>query len=338
MANYAASVLSEAKLKLAERYATAEKRLKTAGVIGSFLKNTNIAIPNIGDLRTKEERAEKGYFFNRSKRATSESRTHAHTGSVGDSSEVAFNWNTFTDVCQTSLKRSDNNIFADAEILANELDNLFKNIHEAVDTKALTYLALNKSGVNNAAKNGSFNSENNVFEIGTKDASRLFQYGKSMLRQNYYKGASDVIIDPILFAQAEYLASQGNSNSTNYGFQFSGMNISEAVDLADSSYTNGLGYFIAEGTIGVVDWIPRQNQMGYGNYESVLGGYGRIRDPYTGLWFAIHGYAQRADTSTSGGDTQDVVTEWEVSVDLSFNKAPLSVTNETTIFEVGQLA
>jgi len=337
MANYAASVLAEAKLILAERYASPEKRLKTAGVIGAFLKNTDLAIPNVGTLRTKEERAEKGYFFNRSKRATTSSRTHNHVGTIGDSTQVAFSWETFVDKSQTSLKRSDNNVFADALILANEFDNMFKNIHESVDSSALAYLATNKTLINVATKNGSFSGANKVFEILAASKERFFQYGKSMLKQNYYKGLSDVILDPILYAQAEFLAQQGQSNSTNSGFQFSGMNMFEAIGLEDANYANGIGYFIPEGSIGAVDWIPTQNRQGVGDYDSVLGGYGSIIDPYTGLTFAVHGYSDRADTSASGGDTQDVVTNWELSVDMSFNNSPLTTATETTIFEVGQL-
>lgn len=337
MANYAASVLAEAKLILSQRFAAPEKRLKTAGVIGAFMKNTDIAMPGVGALRTKEERAEKGYFFNRTKRANTSSRTHNHTGAVADSSEVTFAWNTYGDKCQTSLKRSDNNLFTDAQLLANEFENMFKNIHESADAGALTYLGTNKSLVNVADKNGAFHGVNKVFEIAAANKARFFQYGKSMLRQNYYKGAADVILDPILYAEAEYLAAQREGNSVNTGFQFGGLSHYEAVTLADANYANGFGLFIPEGSIGMADWIPSQNRQGKGDYESVLGGYGSIVDPYTGRLFALHGYSEKADTSASGGDTQDVVTNWELTVDLSFNHAPLKVTDESTIFEVGQL-
>ncbi len=337
MPNYQASVLAEAQLILNERFAAPEKRLKTAGVIGSFLRNTELSLPNIGRLRTKEERPEKAYFANRTKRATTSSRTHNHSGAAGDSTEVSLVYQTFSDVAQTSMKRSDNNVMSDAVILANELENIFKNIHEDVDAAALAYLATNKTGVNVASKNGSFNAVNETYEILAANKDRFFQYAKSMLRQNYYTGGADAILDPILFAQAEFLAQQGNSNNTNSGFQFSGLNVSESVQLEDANYANGIGYFIPQGTIGVVDWIPLQNQNGKGDFESHLGGYSKIIDPYTGLDFAIHAYTQRADTSATGGDSQDDVTEWEVSVDLSFNNSPLSVANETTIFEAGQL-
>lgn len=335
MANYAASVLAEAKLILAERFAAPEKRLKSAGVLAAFLKNREIAMPNLGELRTKEERAEKGYFMNRTKRNPITGRTHNHSGTVGDSTEVAFAWNTYGDVFQTSLKRSDNLLHTDAQLLANEIENAMKNIYESVDAAGLAFLAANKTGVNVAAKNGTFNGTNDVFEVAAADVNRFLQSGKSMLRQNYYSGAADVILDPTLFVEAEFLANQGSSNATNYGFQFSGLDIMESVQLADANYAQGAGYFIPQGTISVIDWIPSQNRAGYGNLESHVGGFGTIQDPISGMTFALHGYQDRADTSASGGDTQDVVMEWEISVDLSFNKAPLTVAEETTIFEAG---
>lgn len=338
MANYAASVLAEAKLILNERFAAPEKRLKAPGVFGAFLKNTEMAMPNIGELRTSVNRAEKAYFQNRTKRANGGARAHDHTGAVGDSTEVALSWATYSDTAQTSLKRGRNNVFADAQILANELENMFKNIYESVDTAALTFLGTNKTTVNVAAKNGVYDATNDVFEIATANIARVIQHGESMLRQNYYKGPATMIFDPVLYLEAEHYLNQGVGNATNTAYQSRIENIYEAITLADANYDDGVGYFIPEGTIGVADWIDPVNARGHGDFESVLGGYGTITDPFTGLQYQIHGYANRADTSGAGGEVQDVVIEWEISKDYSLNKSPLSVANETTIFEVGVTA
>lgn len=335
MANYAASVLAEAKLILNERFAASEKRLKTAGVFGAFLKNTEMAMPNIGQLRTSTNRAEKAYFQNRTKRANAGARSHDHTGAVGDSTEVALTWKTYSDVAQTSLKRSRNNIYADAQILANELENMFKNIYEAVDADALAFLGTNKTGVNTATRNGTFNPTNDVFEINADNIARFIQHGKSMLRQNFYSGGAEMIFDPVLYLEAEHYLQQGAGNGTNTAYQSGIGNIYEALTLNDANYAAGAGYFIPEGTIGVADWIDPVNAAGRGDFDSVLGGYGTITDPFTGLQYQIHGYSQRADTSAAGGEVQDIVTEWEISKDYSLNKAPLSVADETTIFETG---
>lgn len=335
MANYAASVLAEAKLKLAERFSQPEKRLKSPGVFEVFRKNTELAMPNVGDLKTSYNRAEKAYFFNRTKRSNTSSRTHNHTGAVGDSTEVALSWATYGDKFSYSLKRAENNIFSDAEALANELDNAFKNIHESIDAAALAYLGTNKTGVNGATVNGVFDNTNDTFEVATSNIARFLQYGKSMLRQNYYRGGADAVLDPILALEAEHYLSQGAGNGTNTAYQAMGLDLFEAIGLADANYAKGAGYFIPQGTIGVVDWREPKNVSGWGDFESYNGGYGLVTDPITGLDFMIHGYSQRADTSSAGGSTQDVTTEWEISIDLSFNKAPLTTANETTIFEVG---
>lgn len=335
MANYAASVLEEAKLILAERFAAPEKRVKSPNVLGAFQKNTEIAIPNVGALRTAAARAEKGYFFNRSKRSNTSARSHNHTGTVGDSTEVAFSWATYADKFQTSLKRSENNLFENAQLLANEIENALKNIYESADAAALAYLGTNKTTVNVATKNGVFDATPDVFEIATANIARFIQHAKSMMRQNYHTGVGELILDPVLFLEAEHYLQQGAANGTNLAYQIAGVNLWEAITLSDANYPKGAGYIIPEGTIGVVDWIPNKNRMGWGDYESYNGGYGTITDPRTGMTMALHGYSQRADTSSAGGEVQDVTTEWEISVDLSFNKAPLTTAGETTIFEIG---
>lgn len=335
MANYAASVLAEAKLILASRFSAPEMRVKSPNVLGAFMKNTDLAIPNVGELRTAAARAEKGYFFNRSKRANTAARAYNHTGTVGDSTEVAFSWATYGDVFQTSLKRSQNNIFNDAQLLANEIENALKNIYESADAAALAYLGTNKTTVNAATKNGVYDAINDSFEIATANIARFIQHAKSMMRQNYHNGMGELILDPVLFLEAEHYLQQGAGNNANLAYQVAGVNLWEAITLADANYPLGAGYIIPEGTIGVVDWIDPKNRTGWGDYESYNGGYGTITDPRTGLTMALHGYSQRADTSAAGGDVQDVTTEWEISVDLSFNNAPLTTANETTIFEIG---
>lgn len=338
MANYAASVLAEAQLKFSERMSAPEMRLKNAGVIGAFMKSSDIALPNLGDLRTKEERPEHAYFKNRSKRAAITSRTHNHTGTVSDSTQVILGWDTYGDKFQTSLKRSDNNVFADAEILSHEIENALNNIYEAMDADALAYLGTNKTAVNAATKGGVFDATADIFEIANGDINKFIQIVKSMLKQNFYSPiGADLILDSNLYMQAEFLAAQNAGNATNWGYQFSGVNLMESVLLDDVSYADGAGFAVAPGTIAMVDWIPSQNRAGEGDMDSYVGGFGTFVDPRTGLTLALHSYKDRADTSAAGGDTQDVVQEWEMTVDISYNKAPLTAAGETTIFGVGMI-
>lgn len=71
---------------------------------------------------------------------------------------------------------------------------------------------------------------------------------------------------------------------------------------------------------------------------SVLGDFGSFTVPEIGVTFADHIYAERADTSGMNGNTQDVVIQEEVSIDIGVVIAPLSTATETPIFSIGQLA
>jgi hypothetical protein len=61
------------------------------------------------------------------------------------------------------------------------------------------------------------------------------------------------------------------------------------------------------------------------------GKYSTMIDPNVNLSFAMHSYFTGVDGSATGGYTQDVRIEHEMSIDLAFDNAPLSVANESTI-------
>ncbi|MNE17540.1 hypothetical protein D3C80_1105250 [compost metagenome] len=233
----------------------------------------------------------------------------------------------------------DNNVIAWQQAFENLLENAFINIHESAETAMITYLLAQRTQVNNANQGGTFNAANDAFEIALADQNRFLQFAKSMMKQNNYSGSFDLIADNLLYANLEYFANQGTSNATNLGFQFSGVNIGESNDLSDANYTRGVGLILPSGQFGVLPWIPKQNRQGYGDYNTFNGGFGTMTDPFgTGLEFAVHGYSQRADTSGVNGDTQDVVMEFEVSIDLSPKVAPLSqAATETIVYQVSQL-
>ena len=147
----------------------------------------------------------------------------------------------------------------------------------------------------------------------------------------------DIVSDSLLASTGAFKAQQGQGNATNLGFQFSGLDVAESIEVADANYLNGIAFAWPTGMAGILDWIPKQNRAGKGNFDSVLGGYSTIVDPMTGIPFAIHGYTERATTAAANGSGQDEVTEWEISVDLSPQKAPITTANQTPIFAVGQV-
>lgn len=338
MANYADALLAKAQAKIQGNFGEPEKRVKTNGSFTPFARNTRFTLPEIEALRVAKDRPVEVNFLTRSKRTVTNARTHNHAGTQGDSAKVTLPWETYADVASTSIKLSENLIYTNAEVVANEIENMLKNIAIAVHADSLAFLDTNKTGVNDAIANGTFNGTNDVFEILAADKDFYFQYLESMLMQNYYQGNFDAIVDPKKYAQAVYLGNQGVGNATNFGYQLQNAMINQAVGLADANYANGIGYVIPEGTIGAVDWTEPKNRQGYGDIESFVGGFRTIRNPYlNNMVCNLHAYMTRADNSGNGGSTQDVVINWEISADVALVKAPINVADETTIFAGGQL-
>lgn len=343
MANYAASVLAKAQTRLNQRFQAAELRVKPSPILMTLLKNTQFLIPDARILRDREDRAVKAYLKNRASRALSNARSHNHTGDVADSTEVDITWTAYVDEFSTSIKRGDNNVFDAAEQMSHEIENCLANLHEGIESALATWLDTNKSTVSYADANSNLANATwnaGVYEIGADQSDQFFEIIKSIFRQNKYSGQQfDIIADSKKASRGNYLVQQGQGNSTNLGWQFQGLSVAESIEIFDSlTYPEGLAYGMPIGMTGIIDWIPKQNRMGEGDFMSYLGGYGTIIDPMTGLNVALHGYSDRADTSSSNGNVQDVVTQWEMSIDLSPQYAPLTEANETPIYQFAQTA
>lgn len=336
MANFSTSNLLTAQAMLQDRYKAPEARFKASPVMTLGLSNRSILIPSHETIRTREDRTVEAHLLARSKRSAGSARAYNHTGSRGDTIKQTLSWTTYSDTFSISIKQMDNNLFDFNTTLAQQIDNSLKNILEAAETAIVTALLADKTGVNGATVNGSFNGTNDTFEIGSQE--RFYQYLKSMMRQNDYNTQYDVIANSIAFANAEYQAAQGAGNSSNTNFQFNGMNIVESYELADANYSADLVLCMPQGSFAVLPWIPKQNRMGSGDYNSYTGGFGSFTDPYgLGLEIALHGYSQRADTSSSNGNVQDVLMEFELSVDLAAPVSPLSTANETPVFQAAKV-
>lgn len=344
MANYGASVLQKAQVMLNDRFSSAEMRTKPSSILMMLLKNRDFLIPDLAQLRDREDRATSTYIKNRAQRTLLNARSHNHSGAVADSTEVAINYTTYADVAQTSLKRADNNLFNDAEILSHEIENMLINLHEGIESDLVQWLDTVKTQASNppagSLKRATFNATTNVYEVAAGNADEYLSIAKSIFRQEKFGGGLfDAIIDSGLYTVQEKQANQGAGNSTNLSFQFSGVEARESIEISDGTYTNGLGYFVPQGMAGIIDWIPPVNKAGKGDFQSVLGGFSTIVDPMTGLTFGLHGYTERGDTSAANGNVQDEVTEWELSLDLSPQHAPI-VTNtsgQSPIFAIAQL-
>ena len=339
MANFSVGNLLTAQTMVADKYKSPEMRMKPAPGYSLLTSNDNFLIVQAETLKTRDDRPIEAHLLSRTKRASGSARAATHTGTIDESQKVTLTWTTKSDKFAISLKLLDKSVFDFNTVLANKFEQACMNILEDKETEVIAYLMAQRATTQPTLKGAAFNATSDAVEVALADKSQFFQIVKSIMRQNYFGGQLDIVADPLKQISAEFLAAQGIGNSTNYGYQFQNMNIAESLELTDADYAAGCALVMPAGTVAALNWIPKQNRQGFGDYNSFLGGYGTFN--FLGYQFAVHGYSARADTSASNGDTQDVLMEFEVSLDSSYNKAPLDyVTSRTdsVIVEFGQLA
>ena len=337
MANFDVSNLLTAQTMVSDKYKQPEMRMKPAPAFSLLSANSNILIVGAETLKTRDDRAIEAHLLSRTKRSSGSARAYNHTGTIDDSQKITLTWTTKSDKFAISLKLLDKSVFDFNTVLSNKFEQACMNVLEDKETEAIAYLVAQRATQQPTLKGATFNSTNDAVEVAGADDKKFFQKLRSIARQNYFGGQLDVIADSLMAVNAEFLAAQGAGNATNYGYQFMGLNIAESIELADANYADGVVLAMPSGTVGALNWIPKQNRNGWGDYNSSVGGYGTFS--FMGYQFAVHGYAARANTSASNGDAQDVTMEFEVSLDSSLNAAPLDYTTgrtDSVILEVAQ--
>lgn len=335
MPNRTTANLLKAQAKLTGAFQSSELRYRYPATYLALLQNTPIMFPNYESLRTREDRVLETLFNTRASRALGTGgRTHNHTGVKADTSTLTPTWAIYDDKFNMSLKQSDISNYDAQEQMNAELANIIANFMEGYESTSVSYLFNNRSGVNAATAEGTFDATDDVFEIAEAKETRAIQITDIAVYANKYPAGYTVFCDSVSYAKFQFQAAQGASNSTNLSFQFQGINFVHSVGLGAlgaglvSAYSKGFWIVVPNGTVAVLDWIPVQNRMGVATKEN---DYSSIINPIDGRTYAVHSYQTRADDSANNGYTQDVVTQYQVSQDLAFAKAPLTTASETPI-------
>lgn len=337
MANYASSLLLTGQAKLLSSFANQELRFRDPVAFKSLIGGASFMFPEQSILKTSDSRAIETYYQKRTSRSLGTERVHEPSGDNGDSNSMALTYVTKTDKFSLSLKQGDRNIYSNTEMFMGQLQNVVSNFAEGLETATVDYLFTNRTGVNNAVVEGTFEATNDVFEITeSTNGTRTAQIIKTVLDINKYVGVPlDVYCDTVMFNKLTYQLNQGSANIANLTFQFGNLNLIHIPELTalasalDATYVKGFALAVPMGTVGVLDWIPKQNRLGV---VTSVNQYGTLLNPVDGLTYATYSYEARANGYSRGGEKQDVLTNFEYSIDLSFNKAPLSVADETTIY------
>lgn len=339
MANRTTANLVKAQAKLIEAFQSSELRFRFPATYLALKSMSPIMFPNYSELRVREDRVVETNFSLRATRSLGTGgRTHNHTGTHGDTDILTPSWTVYDDKFAMSLKQADNSLYNAQEQMNQEVTNIISNFMEGYETAAVAYLFNNRSGVNIATAEGTFDVTEDVFEIVEAKETRAVQITEIAVDANKYPKGATYFCDSISFAKFQFQAAQGASNSTNLSFQFNGITFVHSIELGAlafglvSAYAKGFWIVVPNGTVATLPWIPKQNVIGVSTKEN---DYSNILNPIDGEMYAVHTYETRADGTSVNGYTQDVITQYQFSQDLAFAKAPLSAAGETTILAFG---
>lgn len=335
MANNLTSLLLETQAKQGSIFGAPEMREKRSNLIDLFLKGGPSVIQNWDKLKRAETMPMAAYMLNKNTQAVGNVLEATHSAAdFGTSTKESLTWTPYVRKFKVSLKAGERNVFNNPEILDRELKSAFIDLHAEIDTDCSAYLAAQKTQVATAGAKAAWDAVNFNFDIADADKDYFFQIAKSAMGKNGYGGSSfDVVADSNQMIKAAQLFANGSQNANNTAFQASNMDIYEDYSMVTAS-----AYFIPTGTIGVLPFIPLANRRGEGSEDGKAGLLTTINDPMgSGLPFGLSILKGRADTSAQGGETQDVVAEFQIHTYLSLVKANLSTANESTILKFDQL-
>jgi len=338
MANYTLANLVKAQIKLQGEFAANDQRYRIPEVFKLFLIGSEQFFPSYKTLKTSDTRqVESNYFVRTAQSLLTTGRAHDHTGTGGDSGTLALAWQTYSTTFSMTLKQADTSVFSWQEEFTNEIRNKVIDFADGLDTISGQYLFDNRSGATSGTVNGkaTYNTTNDVYVVDGAYKDEIGTLIKLVADVNKYQGQTiDVVCDSLLYSNMLKLSNQGAGNATNTSFQFAGTRfihdpqMGARASALDASYVEGFAIGVPRGHVACADWIPRQNRAGVDTKEQM---YGSLLNPVDSLQYAVHSYSERADGTSVNGQKQDELTQTELSIDLSFNHAPSSVTDETPL-------
>jgi hypothetical protein len=355
MADYAASVLAKGQTVVTAKYQTPEQRRKIPTVMELAIKNQKISIPNAQDLRVSPLRTVDVNFLTNIAAGSATAKVAAHTGTYGDSAKINVVYVTHVETMSLPRKLAYNNINSYQDLFNNLFEMKWKNLRTRQDTSALAFLLANRcqldaavinpqiapAGFSDTSAIGSWDNTNFAGLIKVAEKARFIQWAKAFMAARHFTGAYDIVADLQMAAQFEYQLNQGQGNAANTSFQFGDAGIATTQDSVSSFYPQGSALVMPQGTLAGLVWNEGLNKAGVNAGQNSVGNLGTVADPLgSGAIADLSMYTARADTSanTTGGSTQDIVDQWELSLTIGYVTPPLSVASDSVIHLFGQSA
>jgi len=341
MANYADSRRNALQWAMTDVMSMPEFKRKEDATLKMFLANGQTLISSkerelIKIKKTDSDTVEANILIKPTTNAVT-ARSYTHSGNIGDSDKATISFVTRGQIFKWSKKQADrDSVFTLEQMKAKLFLGHIGLLLDTLETYYLAYLSTNKSQVSAEPSLGSWDGTNYLYRVPNGDADYFFQRTKGFMRENYYKGALQLVGNEAIIQRAERLMNQGAGNSENLAWQLSNIEPFVTTELSNDDGYLGMAYVIPKGTVGLEQWIPDLNIKGDGHPNQLGGMYYSIPCPYgTGFTYAVHEIAVGADNNGAAGETQDVDVEVEISIDTAPVKAIMTTSNASPIFKAG---
>ena len=326
MANYANTLKLDALAMLQEN-ANKDFRPDMYGATKAFNQYKRDVILNFDAFRNAESepdlQSRKVDYLRRDSQTVGSSRAASLTGAMGTSTRDTLTFVTYSREFTISDDNARSNTFNAARQLASQLKNARLDLAASIETAAVTKLDAykNTSNGNRGTTLGTWDSTNYVYEIANGNKTDYYNYMLTGMRDLNYGGMLQEIHTGPLNALINYQTAQGTNNSANLQFQYPEFEFYTSNSITNLSDYFGTSYVCEQGSLALVDWIPPKNRE---NLVHGLWDFTAIPDPMgifdSGFALAIYKTVQdsSAGGSNIGGNTQDAVWLYELSIDVAF--------------------
>lgn len=348
MSDYATAVLAKGQAVVMARYNEAEQRRQKPTLFQLALQNQQYSIPDANALRKSPLRPVEINYFANVAAGAGVAKAYNHTGTYGDSGKVTLVYVSVVETMGIPRKIGDNSILAYQDIFNNLYEQKWKNLRTRQDQAALAFLYANRVQLTAAAiapslasaNAGTWNQGTFALEVAQTDKQLFIQRVKSAMASRFFTDELDVIADLQLSANFEFARNQGAGNIQNTSFQFNMADITPTQMQIDPNYGLGSVLALPKGMFAGLNWNEALNRRGVdGGDTDSIGILGTVEDPLgSGAVADLSMYTQRADTSAnaSGGSTQDIVDQWELTLTMAYALPPLLTTGDSVVMEFAQ--
>jgi hypothetical protein len=320
MANYANTVLLAALSELTEK-SNKDLRAPQYGATRAFNDYKRDVILNFDEFQAIEAepdlRTRSVDYLRRDSQSVGSSRAASLTGAMGTSTRTNLTFVTYSREFTLSDDNARNNTQNAVKQLAAQIRNARLDLGAAIETAAITKLEAFKNTVDLSSGLTTWDSSNYLNSVANADEDRYFNIISTEMQMRDYNGMLQCINYGTLNEIKYWQSAQGAANSSNLQFQYGDKTFYTSNSVTNSSDHVGTSYVVEEGALGLVDWIPPKNRnglLGHADFD-----FTAMPDPF-GIFdnFSLAVEKKVQDSSGIGGNTQDAVWLYEMSIDVGF--------------------